>query len=86
MLGISAPPFLKGLLKTLKVVKWKSWTLSNRLRFQIQIEDLRLKCGIHQGNFKNKSTGSNLRKSNPNIPPKDIRVGHEFMVTSLKTR
>jgi len=30
-------------------------------------------------------TGSNLRKNNPNIPPKDIPVGHEFMVSSLKT-
>jgi hypothetical protein len=31
-------------------------------------------------------TGSNHRKSDPNIPPKDIQVGHEFMVVSLKTR
>jgi hypothetical protein len=35
---------------------------------------------------KNKITGSNLRNSNPNIPPKDIPVGPEFMVNSLKTR
>jgi len=30
--------------------------------------------------------GSNVRISDPNIPLKDIPVGHEFMVTSLKTR
>ena len=30
--------------------------------------------------------GTNLRTSNPNIPPKDIQAGHEFMDRSLKTR
>jgi hypothetical protein len=31
-------------------------------------------------------TGSNLRTNHPNIPPKDIQAGHEFMDRSLKSR
>jgi len=54
--------------------------------FPAEVADFDLKYGILKENTKNSITGSNLRKSNPNIPPKDIRVGHEFMVTSLKTR
>jgi len=31
-------------------------------------------------------SGRNLGINGPNIPPKDIQAGHEFMETLLKTR
>jgi hypothetical protein len=50
------------------------------------LDDFRLKCCIEGQKSKNEITGSNLRKRDLNIPPNDIPVGPEFMVTSLKTR
>jgi hypothetical protein len=35
--------------------------LGNRLGFQAQIEDLRLKCGILREDFKNKISGRNTQ-------------------------
>jgi len=51
-----------------------------------RIIDCHSKSHIVGQKNKNNITGSNLRKTNPNIPPNDIPIGHEFMVASLKTR
>jgi len=49
--------------KTIKKILLTSWIVKRKialekgLGFQAQIEDLGLKCRIHQENFRNKSTG-----------------------------
>ncbi len=44
---------MKTILLTLWIVKGEI-ALRNRRGFQAQIENLRLKCGIHEGKSKNK--------------------------------
>jgi len=43
---------IKKILLTSWIVKGEI-ALGNKLGFQAQIEDLRLKCGIHEGKSKN---------------------------------
>ncbi len=50
-----------------------------------QIADFCLKCSILFENPKNNVTGSNLRTSGLQIPPKHIQGDHRFIGQSLKT-
>ena len=50
------------------------------------IADYGMKHSIFSKDLGMKTSGSNLRTNGPNIPPKDIQAGHEFIDRSLKTR